>query len=172
MGRIGSAIDSSSESLEQKDHWERIAEYMAFAFDPSASRQKIADELRALKADEHHERIILYIALAHHSQRRPVDMCNTHSMLLTHLTVSQMGDRLTVENICRWIIRSWREEVSGKAFRLNSPNLLRAELENPQTSQEVSDAAGVVLSAQIPAGAKLSNELLDQLRQLATRLHE
>lgn len=170
VGQIRSAIESFSESLVQKDKWERIARYMSFAFDPNISRQNIVDELRILEANEHHERMILHMALAHHSQRRPNDMYSTHSLLLTHLTIPQMVEKLTVRNVCRWIIRSWRYEVSTRAFRLNSPNFLRVEIEKiPEAAEEVSDAARVLLSAQVPAGGKLSDDLLDQLRELASR---
>ena len=53
VGRIGSTIDSFSESLMQRAEWDRIVKCMSFAFDPGVSRQDIVDELHLLKVDQH-----------------------------------------------------------------------------------------------------------------------
>ena len=140
---------------------------MARAFDPTSPRTAIVDELRNIDAGDDYERFTLYIAVASHPQRTPYDMSRLHAIVLTHLTTPRPSNHIVVNNVVRWIVRSWQHEVETRAFRLNSPGLLRATLNTLSVeSANVSDTARVVLTSEAVSGTNFSSELRELLQQL------
>jgi hypothetical protein len=170
LSDLSSAISNVGSRLLLTARWQRILRHMATTFDSEYNRIDIVNEINALEDGEDYERFTLYIALATHHQRTPYDMSRLHAILLTHVTTPQPANRTVVDSVIRWIISSWKIEVETRAFRLNSPGLLRATLEPiPSDSTKTTDAARIVITSEAVSGTQFSTELRDLLRQLAER---
>ena len=140
---------------------------MEQAFDPASTRHDLMNDIANSNDLNNQERITLYIARAIHPQRTPSDMSAAHAVVLTHLTTPQPSNHSVVANVVRWIIRSWQHETETRAFRLNSPGLLRTALETMSVdSAKVSDAARVVLASEAVSGTQFDDDLRILLQQL------
>ncbi|PKB80912.1 MAG: hypothetical protein BZY88_07825, partial [SAR202 cluster bacterium Io17-Chloro-G9] len=167
VGNLKSAIERMGNRLLFTGRWQRIVKHMERAFDPASTRSDIVTELENLSDGDNHESFTLYIALANHPQRTPSDMSRLHALVLTHLTTPQPSNHLVVGNIVQWIIGSWQHEINTRAFRLNSPRLLRTALTTMSVdSPKVSDAARVVLASEGVSETRFSNDLRSLLQKL------
>ena len=165
--KLSSAIEHMGSRFLLSDRWELIAKHMERAFEPASTRRDIVKEIENLGEGKDYERFTLYFALGSHPQRTPSDMSKIHAMVLTQLTTPQISNRSVVNNVVRWIIHSWQYEINERAFRLNSPGLLRGTLETMSAdSAKVSDAARLVLGSEVASETRFDDEIRTLLQGL------
>ena len=141
---------------------------MRLAFDTEDQRQNITEILMSLKPDDHYERLVLYIALASQPSARPEEIVNTQAIVLPYVNETSAYGDFTRKSISEWIIKSWYEELENRSFRLNTPQNLRKALEGiPRTSDLVSDAARVLLAAELATGSIFNKSTREKLIQMA-----
>lgn len=168
LEKMQSAMVTVQESLLKYDKWERLVGYMKLAFDSVDQRKKIKSTLRTLKSNNHYERIVLYIALASQPSAIPEEIANTQAIVLSYVNELGTFDNLIRQNVSHWIVETWYLQVENKSFRLNTPRLLRKELEGvPRESNCTWDAARALIAAEDAAGTTYDRSIREQLTIIA-----
>ncbi len=167
LSQIATTILEFQDKLREADHWRRLVACMGAVFDQSDGCGTIRQTLHSLGSDDHHERLVLYIALASRRDSIPDEKAMAQAIILTHLG-SQAFAPVLHKGLAHWITRTWQVEASERGFRLRTPDLLRRVLrEVSSTPDTLSGAARTLLAAEASAGAHFANELRAQLLQLA-----
>lgn len=164
--RLQEIFDARVGELECPEYWSFLLRAVREAFGPGADRALIRRQAQELSEDDSQCALILELALARSPGATVQEICGHQVRAYEVLLKMAVVCEPMLEDIGRFIVRTWTHMAETRSFSLRAPKILKDELE-AASSVEPASISKILLASIDATGIGVSSNLRDALRDAA-----
>jgi hypothetical protein len=150
--------------FEDRQYWFHMLHHIRLAFGPSATREKIYEQIQSLSASEFSLHLLLSLAVSRASNATLEEHCGAQAAAFEVMLRFRPFSKPMMGDITSYLLRYWDQVSKTQGFTLRNPQPFRKAVTAIQ-HPSISNIALLLLLTADATGAHFSGDLRDRLRQ-------